>query len=156
MFTHGLSKHPIYRLWHQIKKRCNNTGDISFKWYGAKGIKICLQWADSFESFYHWCIKNGWEKGLSIDRKDCTKDYSPENCTFVTRSFNSKKRHQDSPANHKEHMNPNAKLTKESIKQLRNDLINNHKVKELSSIYKISRTQIYRIKNGSEWNSGIL
>jgi hypothetical protein len=153
MITHGLSKNPIYRLWHQIKKRCYNSADISFKWYGGRGIKMCSEWENSFVSFYSWCLKNGWEKGLSIDRKDNKKDYSSENCTFVLRSINSQRRHQDSPVNHKGNLNPNAKLTLDSIKELRNDIKNNVSVAMLIKIYKISRTHIYRIKNGLRWNS---
>ena len=91
-----------------------------------------------------------------VDRVENGLGYLPENCSFITRSLNSKKRHQSSPLNHKDEMNPNAKLTIELVKQLRNDLTNKVKIKDLLAIYNISQTQLYRIKNGVRWNSSPL
>ena len=156
MITHGLSKHPLYNLWRNIKKRCNVITDMNYKWYGGKGIKMSLKWESNFKHFYDWCLLNGWERGLTIDRINNEKGYLPENCSFITRSLNSKKRHQSSPLNHKDEMNPNAKLTIELVKQLRNDLTNKVKIKDLLAIYNISQTQLYRIKNGVRWNSSPL
>jgi len=150
---HGLSKHPLHTIWSGIKRRCNKPAHAAFKWYGAKGIKMCLEWENNFKLFYDWCIENGWKKGLSIDRTDNNKGYSPENCKFIARSLNSKKRNVDSPVNHEGYKNPNAKLNLESMRQLKNDLMNNRKIKELIAIYNISSAQIYRIKNGLRWNS---
>ena len=37
--THGLSKHPLYKVWKGIKGRCNDVNNISYKYYGLKGDK---------------------------------------------------------------------------------------------------------------------
>jgi len=156
MFKHGLSKHPLHTIWSHIKRRCTKTNDVNFKWYGAKGITICLEWANDFKSFYDWCMKNKWSEGLSIDRIDNSKGYCPDNCTFITLSQNSIKRNSESPVNNRGSMNPNAKLTLEDVLRLKSDLLNNIARKKLSDTYKISVSHIYRIKNGLRWNSEIL
>jgi len=80
---HGLIKHPLYRKWSDMKKRCNNPNVDRYKSYGALGIKVCDEWNKSFKSFYDWSISNGWEKGLTIERKNVNKDYCPENCCYI-------------------------------------------------------------------------
>lgn len=84
--THGLRGNPIYSLWHSMKQRCYYCKSISYKNYGARGIKICSEWKDSFIDFYNWCIKNGYKKGLTIDRINVNGNYCPSNCKFSTNS----------------------------------------------------------------------
>lgn len=92
---HGMAKrnavHPVHKLWADMHQRCTNPNNPAFKNYGARGIFICEEWND-FTKFYKWCIENGWEKGLEIDRKDNNKGYSPDNCWFTTRVFQSRNR----------------------------------------------------------------
>ena len=80
---HGLSKHPLNAVWCGIKERCTNPNADNYKWYGAKGVAVCDEWM-KFLPFYEWAIHNGWEAGLTVDRIDGTKDYSPSNCRLVT------------------------------------------------------------------------
>ena len=79
--THGQSNTRLYKIWIGMKKRCYNPSSIDYKNYGAKGIKICDEWHD-FSVFNEWAIEHGYSKDLTIDRKDCAKDYSPENCQW--------------------------------------------------------------------------
>jgi len=85
---HGLSEHPLYLVWEQIKKRCYNKKGKNFEYYGKRGIKIYEKWKNDFKIFYVWCIENGWKKGLEIDRINNDGNYEPENCRFVTRRKN--------------------------------------------------------------------
>lgn len=78
--THGLSKHSLYSTWGNIKSRCRNPKVDSYPDYGGRGINICDDWYKNFMSFYNWCIENGWEEGLSVDRKDNDGSYEPHNC----------------------------------------------------------------------------
>ena len=32
----------------------------------------------------YWSLKHGWEKGLSLERIDCNKGYSPDNCKWIS------------------------------------------------------------------------
>lgn len=82
---HGLSSHPLFRVWAGILARCYNPNRKSYKFYGAKGITVCDQWKNDFKSFYDWAIANGYQKGLEIDRINFLSGYSPENCRWATR-----------------------------------------------------------------------
>lgn len=91
---HNLYKHPLYSVWHDIKKRCYNIKNKSYHNYGGRGITICDEWKNNPEIFIKWGIENGYKKGLEIDRIDNSdnKKYSPTNCRFVTRKQNSNNR----------------------------------------------------------------
>lgn len=85
---HGKSNSSIYRVFKSIHARCENPKSTPYRWYGARGIKVCEAW-DTFENFYSWAMSHGYKQGLSIDRIDPDKDYCPENCRWITRSENS-------------------------------------------------------------------
>lgn len=87
---HNMSKTRLYREWAAIKSRCYNTKLKSYKNYGARGIKVCDAWLNSFENFSTWALNNGYADDLTIERKDTNKDYCPENCTWVP--FNEQQR----------------------------------------------------------------
>ena len=74
----------LYRVYHGMKERCYNENCKTFNYYGGKGVKICDEWLNDFDTFYEWSIKNGYQDGLSIDRIDVDGDYSPDNCKWVT------------------------------------------------------------------------
>lgn len=86
-FKHGFSttNNPIYRCWLGINRRCYNKNDLSYKNYGGRGIFMFEGWRNNFSAFMDWAINNGWAIGLTIERKDVNKEYSPQNCTWVTR-----------------------------------------------------------------------
>lgn len=86
--THGLSRHPLYSVYTDIKTRCYNENDKQFKDYGGRGIKVCDEWLNDFATFHDWCLSNGYAKELQIDRKNNDGNYEPDNCRFVTRSEN--------------------------------------------------------------------
>lgn len=77
----------IYGVWRDMKQRCYNPNNRSFKHYGGRGIGICHEWLDDFMSFYNWAVNNGYKEGLTIDRRDNDGNYEPSNCRWVTQQI---------------------------------------------------------------------
>ncbi len=79
--THGHSGTATYKIWNQMMQRCYNPGQIGFKYYGGRGIRVCERWHD----YLNFLADMGERPaGLTIDRKDGGMDYCPENCRWAT------------------------------------------------------------------------
>ena len=80
--THGLSSNKFYQTWYDMKYRCYNNMRQDYKDYGARGITVCEEWLN-VSNFVAWCeMTHPNTEGVSLDRIDNDKGYSPENCTW--------------------------------------------------------------------------
>lgn len=92
---HGDYKNPLYAVWTSMKQRCYNPKAQEYKNYGGRGITVTPEWMD-WLTFKEWAVSHGYEKGLSIERKDVNGNYEPSNCTWITltqQAYNKRSNH---------------------------------------------------------------
>ena len=82
--THGMTNTRIYHTWIGMRRRCYDPTRSGFKLYGGRGITVCDEWNNNFESFYEWAMQNGYTDELTIDRIDVNGNYEPSICRFAT------------------------------------------------------------------------
>lgn len=83
-FSYRLAYPRIYSIWLNMKDRCTNVNNNHYKDYGGRGITICQEWQDDFETFCKWSLENGYNDDLSIDRISVNGNYEPSNCRWIT------------------------------------------------------------------------
>lgn len=85
--VNGESKTKLYTVWNSIKTRCKPNHHEKHIYYD-RGISVCEEWKNSFQSFKSWALKNGYDEKLQIDRIDNFLGYTPDNCRFVDSKTN--------------------------------------------------------------------
>lgn len=76
--THGMSHTKEYAAWQGMKGRCFNPNDGEYGNYGGRGISVCEEWVNSFETFFK-DVGPCPTKGHSLDRIRVNGNYCKDN-----------------------------------------------------------------------------
>ena len=83
-YTHGMTRTAEFKAWSAMMDRCECQTNKDYPEYGARGIRVCGRWKESFKTFLS-------DMGVrpspmhSLDRVNNDKGYSPDNCRWATR-----------------------------------------------------------------------
>jgi hypothetical protein len=136
VITHGHTvggQSKLYRVWANMWKRCSYPGATDFAYYGGRGIGVCKRWR-SFETFL--ADMGVPAPGMTLDRKNSDRDYSPRNCRWATR------REQQATTRR-------STAIRRLLPQVEKLLARGVAARAIAERLRLSRTTVYRIKNGT-------
>lgn len=140
--SHGPGS-PTHNSWRGMIKRCTNSTNASWKYYGARGVKVCDRWRGpaGFDNF----LADMGEKpeGTSIDRIDGDGDYTPDNCRWATFQAQAQTRRPPEKG-----WPTHTRLTAAEVEQIR---ILPGSNSDLGKRFGVNASTISRIRSGKRW-----
>lgn len=130
---------PLFVVHNSIKARCSYKKHKAYHRYGARGITVCEAWK-SYKTFAEWCMENGFQKGLQIDRIDNDGNYEPSNCRFVTPEENSQN-------------TSRTMLNREKVGLLRELRRQGVKYTEMAALYGVTPSTVRSAVIGETWSN---
>lgn len=103
----GEPRSTEYLAWAHMIERCYNPNCCAWKYYGARGVRVCDRWRNSYVAFLADMGRKPSAKH-SIDRKNNDGNYEPKNCRWSTRLEQARNQRR-----------PNRKLNPEAVKVAR-------------------------------------
>lgn len=148
--THGLSFHPLYRMWQGMMARCYHQAHAGFKNYGARGITVYQPWHD-VTTYIAWVEQNLGPRpgGHSMDRIDNDRGYEPGNLRWATNSTQSK--NQRSGVRARGSAKPAARLTEEIVRECRTRWAAGEAQDALAAEFGVSKPTMHKAITGKTW-----
>lgn len=85
---------PLYSVWQNMLRRCDNPNTKGYKHYGGRGIKVCDRWRD----YVNFKADMGERPAdMSMDRIDVNGDYTPQNCRWLPINEQNRNRRSNRP-----------------------------------------------------------
>lgn len=79
--THGDSGSKEHCAWKAMKARCYNNNRETYSYYGNRGIEVCPEWRDNYETFLRDMGRAPDDNHIwTVGRQNNDEDYSPANC----------------------------------------------------------------------------
>lgn len=128
---------PTYSSWGSMRTRCLNPKNISYKYYGGKGIKITKRWS-KFENFLE---DMGPRPSIqhSLERNNNKKSYRKNNCCWILKR--EQPRHRDY-----------AKLSMPVARLIRTMYASERFTQaELAKEFNISASHMFTVIHGTYW-----
>lgn len=78
--------HPLYKTHDNMIRRCYSPNNPIYKHYGGRGITVCARWRGK-TGFWNFVEDMGERaEGMSLDRIDNKRNYTPNNCRWATKT----------------------------------------------------------------------
>lgn len=138
---HGQWNSPTYYSWQSMIARCEYEADPSWEYYGARGIKVCSRWRNSFEDFI--ADVGPRPHGMTIDRINNDGNYEPGNCRWATAEEQSQNRR----------IGNSIKLTRQDVQAIRRAAESGEGNLSISVRFGVSREHISRIRLRQIWKN---
>ena len=85
---------PAYQEWLEIRDRCYNPNNPSYKDFGAIGAKVCEDWCHSYSAFLRDMGAPPHQgRVFFIERIDSTEPYYKANCRWTARPVANRRLH---------------------------------------------------------------
>lgn len=129
---------PEYSVWLNMRNRCTNPKNPSYKNYGARGIRVCPQW-DDFRVFLK-DVGLRPSPDLTIERIETDGNYEPGNIRWASRKDQVRNRRC-------------TKLTVAYAAAIRTEFAAGASRRSLGLRYGVSATTINSVVRGEIWKS---
>ena len=130
-----------YRSWQSIFQRCDNPKHPDFDYYGGRGITVCARWRESFENFRTDMGER--PEGMTLDRRDNSKGYGPDNCRWATRTQQSRNSRQ-------------TKLEEHEPEQIRWLVAEGLSLRAVAGFFDVSDSLVYAVVKNKAWKASTL